>query len=240
MSPVDAWWNRRFPPFSRARLVFLIATTPVVGAVSEGIWATMRGGGFSFPRYAFICVASAATVATGFLPGMRERAARLMRPDVDRIAVPLVRLDRTIAKDFVVALPFAFGVMLVVHLAVGGRATAFSPPTLATQLIGALFTAAIVALRTSVWGLALLSIVGGLLGGFAVAILSLFTFSEPSRDEFLVGWLLGTIMVFVFVWPMWQGMRQLESRGVRLPMWLVMGGSLLLVTGASLVFVVES
>jgi hypothetical protein len=46
-------------------------------------------------------------------------------------------------------------------------------------------------------------------------------------------------MLFLFAFPMWKRARDLETRGFRLPTWLVMGGSVILVSGAALMFVAE-
>jgi multisubunit Na+/H+ antiporter MnhB subunit len=64
------------------------------------------------------------------------------------------------------------------------------------------------------------------------------TLSDPGGD-LLLGWAIGSVLLFLYAYPMWRWLRDLETRGFRLPMWLVMGGSVLLVSGASLVFVAE-
>lgn len=71
-----------------------------------------------------------------------------------------------------------------------------------------------------------------------MVFLSAMTLSDPGGD-FLVGWGLGSVLLFVYAYPMWRFVRNLEARGFRLPMWLVMGGSVLLVVGSALVFVAE-
>src|SRR5919108_76199 len=70
-------------------------------------------------------------------------------------------------------------------------------------------------------------------------LLGLMTWSDPGLGAFSIGWGLGSVMLFLFAYPMWRRARDLEARGLRLPMWLVMGGSVLLVAGAALVFVAE-
>jgi hypothetical protein len=119
-----------------------------------------------------------------------------------------------------------------------GPGDTFSPVSLPTNVAAALFTAALVALRTSVWGLALFSIAGGLLGGLVMVILSAMTFSDPGGD-FVIGWAIGSVLLFLYAYPMWRGLRNLEARGFRLPMWIVMGGSVVLVSGSALMFVAE-
>lgn len=250
MNRVDAWWNRTFPPFSKKRLVFGLAALPVVGALQElVIWGI--GWKPSLPRYLFVCIAGGVMLSTAFLPGMREMAERLQRargkrspwpwrrqPPSDRPEPPLPPIETNFARDFLVALPFTVVIILVMSLTVSGPADTFAPSALLTNTLAALFTAALVALRTSVWGLALFSIAGGLLGGLFMVFLSAMTFSDPGGD-FLIGWAIGSVLLFLYAYPMWRGLRNLEARGFRLPMWIVMGGTVVLVTGSALMFVAE-
>jgi hypothetical protein len=120
-----------------------------------------------------------------------------------------------------------------------GPADTFSPSNLLLFGVTSVATAAVVALRTSVWGLVIFSVGGGLLGGLALVLLSLMTWSDPGIAEFLIGWAFGTVLLFLHAYPIWLRMRDLEARGFRLPMWLVMGGSVLLVSGGALVFLAE-
>jgi hypothetical protein len=247
---VDAWWNRTFPPFSKKRLVFGLTALPLVGALQElVIWGV--GWKPSLPRYLFVCIAGGVMLSTAFLPGMREMAERLQRARgnrspwpwrrqraSERPEPPLPPIETNFRRDFLVALPFAMVVILVMNLTVSGPGGTFAPSALLTNAIAALFIAALVALRTSAWGLALFSIAGGLLGGLFMVFLSAMTFSDPGGD-FLIGWAIGSVLLFLYAYPMWRGLRNLEARGFRLPMWLVMGGTVLLVSGAALVFVAE-
>jgi hypothetical protein len=247
---VDAWWNRTFPPFSKKRLLFGLAALPIVGALQElVIWSV--GWKPSLPRYLFVCVAGGMMLGTAFLPGMREMAERLQsargspspwgwrrRREPAPPQPPLPAIEANLRRDFLVALPFAVLIILVMSLTVAGPGDTFAPSALLTNAFAALFTAALVALRTSVWGLALFSIAGGLLGGLFMLLLSAMTFSDPGGD-FLIGWAIGSVLLFLYAFPMWRWLRHLEARGFRLPMWLVMGGSVLLVSGAALVFVAE-
>jgi len=249
---VDAWWNRRFPPFSKKRLVFGLAALPVIGALQElTIWAI--GWRPSLPRYLFVCIAGGVMLSVAFLPGMRDMAERLAkargttrsrwpwsRPSgpASPEQPPLPPIETDFGHDFVVALPFALVIMLVMSLTVAGPGDTFTPSALLTNAVAAVFAAALIALRTSVWGLVCFSLAGGLLGGLFLVLLSAMTFSDPSGD-FLIGWGFGSVLLFLYAYPMWRGLRNLEARGFRLPMWLVMGGSVLLVSGAALVFVAE-
>ena len=248
MNRVDTWWNRTFPPFSKKRLVFGLAVLPVFGAVQELVIQSV-GWKPSLPRYLFVCIAGGILLSTAFLPGMREMAERLQRARGTRRSPwswrrapepepPLPPIERNIRHDFLVALPFSFALVLVMSLTVVGPGDTFSPVSLPTNVAAALFTAALVALRTSVWGLALFSIAGGLLGGLVMVILSAMTFSDPGGD-FVIGWAIGSVLLFLYAYPMWRGLRNLEARGFRLPMWIVMGGSVVLVSGSALMFVAE-
>ena len=250
MNRVDTWWNRTFPPFSKKRLVFGLTALPIVGALQElVIWGV--GWKPSLPRYLFVSIAGGVMLGTAFLPGMREMAERLQRARGHRSPWPWRRqsapeppepppptIETNFGRDFLVALPFAIVIMLVMSLTVAGLGGTFTPGSLLTNALAAVFAAALIALRTSIWGLALFSIAGGLLGGLFLVLLSVMTFSDPGGD-FLIGWAIGSLLLFLYAYPMWRGLRNLEARGFRLPMWLVMGGSVLLVSGSALVFVAE-
>ena len=253
MNAVDRWWNRHFPPFSTRRLVFGLVVLPVTAALTELFWAA-AGRGLSLPRYLFVCIAGGIFLAVAFLPGMRVMAERLQAngaldwrspwPWSKRTAPPsppppLPPLRETFRREFVIGLPFAAAILLVMSLTVGGSDDTSSPAGLATIAVGTVATSALIAMRRTVWSLVVLALVGGVLGGFAMVLLSLMTWSDPGLGEFLIGWGLGSAMLFLFAYPMWRRARDLEARGLRLPMWLLMGGSLLLVTGSALVFLVE-
>ena len=251
MNRVDAWWNRHFPPFSIRRLLFGIAALPLIGALQELLWMAM-GRDLSLPRYLFVCVAGAGLLASAWLPGMRETAERLRAsgaidtrspwPWHRRNAsapTPLPQLRASLKRDFLVALPFTSVMMLVISATVMGLEDTFSPSGLLTNSVAALLSTSLIAFRRSVWSIVLVSIAGGLLGGFAVVLLSIMSFSAPGVGWFLIGWAFGAVMVFVFLYPMWRTVRDLEARGFRFPMWIVMGGSVLLVTGGALVFLAQ-
>jgi hypothetical protein len=250
MNRVDAWWNRMFPPFSKKRLAFGLAALPLVGALQElVIWGV--GWKPSLPRYLFVCIAGGMMLATAFLPGMREMAERLQRARGNRSRWPWRRrsasgspepppppIETNFGRDFLVALPFAVVIMVVMSLTVSGPGSTFAPGALLTNSAAAVFIAALVAVRTSVLGLALFSIAGGLLGGLFLVLLSAMTFSDPGGD-FLIGWTIGSVLLFLYAFPMWRWVRDLEARGFRLPMWIVMGGTVVLVSGSALMFVAE-
>jgi multisubunit Na+/H+ antiporter MnhB subunit len=252
MNRVDTWWNRTFPPFSKKRLVFGLAALPVVSALQElVIWVIGRRP--SLPRYLFVCIAGGVMLSVAFLPGMRDIAERLAkaRTSTNRSMwpwrrsgeaapppEPVPQIERNFGRDFLIALPFAVVIILVMSLTVAGPGDTFAPRAILTNTLAALFTAALVALRTSVWGLALFSIAGGLLGGLFLVLLSAMTFSDPGGD-FLVGWAIGSVLLFLYAYPMWRWMRNLEARGFRLPMWIVMGGSVVLISGSALMFIAE-
>jgi hypothetical protein len=252
MNRVDAWWNRNFPPFSAKRLIFGLVVLPVLGGLVELLWVA-TGREASLPRYLFVCVAGGALLATAWLPGMREMAERLRASGAFDTRSPwpwrrkrglpppppLPPLRETFRRDFLVALPFAAAIVFVMSATTIGPADTFSPSNLLLFCVTSVATAAVVALRTSVWGLVIFSVGGGLLGGLALVLLSLMTWSDPGIAEFLIGWAFGTVLLFLHAYPIWLRMRDLEARGFRLPMWLVMGGSVLLVSGGALVFLAE-
>ncbi|MDQ4107585.1 MAG: hypothetical protein M3138_02105 [Actinomycetota bacterium] len=207
-NPVDAWWNRVFPPFSIRRLAFFLGVLPVMAGLQELIVGA-SGRDPSLPRFLFV-----------------------EKQDLD--------LPRTsFGKDFLVALPFASLIVLIVHLITVGRGETFTGPSLATVAVASTGASVMVALRSSVWSLVLFSVAGGVLGGLAVVFLSVMTFSGTGWVEFAVGWILGSILLFTYAYPVWRGLRNMEARGVRLPMWIVMGGSVIVVSGAALMFVFE-
>jgi hypothetical protein len=249
---VDAWWNQHFPPFSIRRLLFGLVALPLIGGLLELLWMAM-GRGPSLSRYLFVCIAGGGVLATAWLPGMREMAERLQasgaldtrspwpwrRTRNASPPPPLPPLRTSFKRDCLVALPFTSVMMLVISATVMGLEDTFSLAGLLTNAVAALLSALLIAFRTSVWSIVFVSIVGGLLGGFAVVLLSLMSFSDPSLGGFLVGWAFGTVTAFLFLYPMWRTARNLEARGFRFPMWIMMGGSVLLVTGAALVFLAE-
>lgn len=248
---VDAWWNRHFPPFSMRRLVFGLVALPVIGALTELLWV-VGGREASLPRYLFVGVAGGLLLATAWLPGMRDVAERMQasgafesrspwpwrrRPVAPPPPLPPFRT--TFRRDFLVALPFTLVIVLVMSATVTGARGTFAPGALLNSSVAAVLSAVLVGLRTSIWGLVLFSLAGGLLGGLAMAFLSMMTFSEPGLGEVLFGWAIGSAILFLYAYPLWRGVRDMEARGFRLPMWIVMGGSVLLVSGAALVFLAE-
>ena len=244
MNRVDAWWNRHFPPYSIRRLVFGLVSLPVIGALVELLWV-LGGRGASLPRYLFACVAGGAVLATAWLPGMRDVAERMQasgafdprspwpwrRKRDAPPAPPLPPLAETFGRDFRIALPFCFAIVLVMSLTVSGFDATFDPDGLLTTAVASVFAAALVAMRTSLWGLIVFSVAGGVLGGLALVLLSMMTFGEPGLDDFLIGWGVGSAMLLVFAYPIWRSLRE--------PMWIVMGGSVLMVSGGALVFLAE-
>ncbi len=249
MNRVDRWWNRTFPPFSKKRLAFGLAVLPLFGGLQELV---IRSVGWepSLPRFLFVCIAGGIMLSTAFLPGMREMAERLQsargsrspwgwpREEPTPPQPPPPPIETNLGRDFLIALPFAVVIILVMSLTVAGPGDTFAPSALLANTLAALFTAALVALRTSVWGLVLFSIAGGLLGGIFMLLLSAMTFSDPGGD-FLIGWAIGSVLLFLYAFPMWRWLRHLEARGFHLPMWLVMGGTVVLVSGSALMFVAE-
>jgi hypothetical protein len=237
-NPVDVWWNRVFPPFSIRRLAFLLGVLPVMAGLQELIVGA-SGRDASPPRFLFVCLAGGALLASAWLPGMRKYA-KALRPSRATAEVKDLNLPRTsFGKDLFVALPFAFLIVLIVHLVTIGPSEAFTGQSLAAVAVASAAASVMIALRSSVWSLVLFSVVGGVLGGLAVVFLNLMTFSGTGWVEFAVGWILGSILLFTYAYPVWRGLRNMEARGVRLPMWIVMGGSVILVSGAALMFVFE-
>jgi hypothetical protein len=252
MNPVDRWWNRHFPPFSIRRLVFGLAVLPMIAALTELLFVA-AGRGFSLPRYLFICISGSALLATAWLPGMRAMAERLQasgafdmrspwpwrrKPDAPP-PPPLPPLRDTFGREVRAAFPFTVVMTLVMGLTVMGVDDTITPGGFVTIGLASLASSVLIALRRTVWGLALFSIGGGILGGIGIVFLSMMTFGDPGLGTFLTGWVFGSLLLFLHAYPLWRGLRDLEARGFRLPMWLVMGGSVLLVSGAALVFLAE-
>jgi hypothetical protein len=252
MNRIDAWWNREFPPFSKRRLAFGLIALPVIAAIVEFLWAA-AGRSASLPRYLFVCVAGGTLLAVAWLPGMRAIAERLRasgafdtrspwpwrrRRDAPP-PPPLPPLRSSFGRDFLVALPFSAAIVTIMSVTVAGTGDTFSAGGLVAIAIGSVFSAGLVALRTSVWSLVIFCVAGGLFGGIAMVLLSLLSWSDPNVPDFYLGWALGALALFVFAYPLWRGLRDLETRGFRLPMWIVMGGSVLLVSGGALVFLAE-
>jgi hypothetical protein len=249
---LDAWWNRHLPPFSIRRLVFGLVALPVIGAIVELLWI-VAGRDASLPRYLFVCIAGGVMLATAWLPGMREMAERLRasgaldtsspwpwrRKQPATPPPPLPPLRETFRRDFLVALPFSAVILVVMSAATIGLADTLAPANVVLFGVTSVAMAALVALRTSVWALVIFSVAGGLLGSLALVLFSVMMFGDPGIGEVLIGWAVGSALLFLSAYPVWLRLRDLEARGFRLPMWLVMGGSVLLVSGAGLVFIAE-
>jgi hypothetical protein len=235
---VDAWWNRVFPPFSVRRLGFFLVALPVIATLQELV---LGASGFdpSLPRFLFVFLAGGGLLAIAWLPGMRKYAEALK---TSRSTQEVPRQDTpttSFGNDLLVALPFAFLIVLIVHLVTVGPSETFTVHSLASVGAASAAASVMIALRSSVWSLVLFSVVGGVLGGLAVVFLSLMTFSGTGWVEFAVGWILGSILLFTYAYPVWRGLRNMEARGVRLPIWIVMGGSVVLVSGAALMFLFD-
>lgn len=73
MNAVDRWWNRHFPPYSTARLIFLIVATPIVGVAFLMLQEAVFGSTFDRRMYVPGLVLAEAAVIAGWMLARRER-----------------------------------------------------------------------------------------------------------------------------------------------------------------------
>lgn len=66
MNAIDRWWNERFPPYSPARLVFLLVATPVVSAGVVLQRGSLTGDSGSWLHWLMLTLAGQAVVALGW------------------------------------------------------------------------------------------------------------------------------------------------------------------------------
>jgi len=233
-TPLDAWWNRRFPPHSTARLIFLLCALPVVGAV-HALITRLRGGEVSLSRYLFATIVGGVLLAFLWLSGV----LRPRHPGLPQRGRPEAPPRRSVVREFLVALPFCFGAVFVVALVTAGGA--FEPWSLLMSVVAGVMVSLIVVLRHSIWSVVLFSLVVGLGGGL---LLHLFLLVWGFEDSFVESWLLVSMLVFLWAAPIWLGMRRGLREAQRRtgvsepPMWVLMTGSLILVVGSALFFAI--
>jgi hypothetical protein len=239
---LDRWFTRTFPPFSVRRAAFGVLAVAVIGALVELGWQA-AGRGASLARYLFVVVAGGAMIAVASLPGMRDLVFDLQRARRRRnepMTTSPFAVPATFRRDVLVALPFAAVIVAIVVATVDGLDALGSSAAVLTIALSSVLAALLVGLRTSLWALLLASFLGGAVGALAVVILDAMTFSETAGGWLAAGWAIGAVLCFVTLYPAWDGMRRLEARGFHLPMWLVMGGAVLLTAGAAVVFAADA
>jgi hypothetical protein len=237
---IDAWWNRTFPPNSVRRLLFGIAAIPLVAGL-HALYQAVRGRDVSFGGYAFVAILGGIILSFIWFAAFR-------RPGSAPGEAPILadRPDRGSrwARDFLVAFPFALGVVLVVGMVTGNG---FDLASVAGSLVSAVLISLIVALRHSVWSVILFSLLAG--AGVAL-VLELFLFFLGGTPGLFLTWILSSLFVFLWAMPPWMNLRSAARgpfrrgpsdphlRTVRqIPLWVIMAGTLILVVGWAISFV---
>jgi hypothetical protein len=236
---IDAWWNRTFPPYSVRRLLFGIVAIPLVAGV-HALYQTVRGRDGSFGEYAFVAILGGIILAFIWFAAFRRPGS------APGEAILADRPDRGSlwARDFLVAFPFALGVVLVVGMVTGNG---FDQASVAGSLVSAVLISLIVALRRSVWSVILFSLLAG--AGVAL-VLELFLFFLGGTPGLFLTWILSSLFVFLWAMPSWMQLRSAARGPFRrgpsdphpgtlpeIPLWVIMAGTLILVVGWAISFV---
>jgi hypothetical protein len=205
LGPVDRWFNRNFPPYSGRRLLFGLVGLPVVGLAV----AFVRGltGGRHLPLSLFLF----STVMGGVLltlvwvgvvkRGGPSKPSSHPEPADDVGSVQLLAGFTT--RGFLVgAGVFFFNLTLFLLISDSAsspaRAVAIAAP--AAMLASLLWQ-----LRTSVAGLLLLS---SLIGAPIALALTMFGLVMGNEPNFLLWWLVASVVALLFVLPHWWQLAQ--------------------------------
>jgi hypothetical protein len=239
-TPLDAWWNRTFPPYSVRRLLFGIAAIPLVAGV-HALYQAVRGRDVSFGDYAFAAILGGIILSFIWFSAFRRTgSAQSGAPILADRSDPGSRW----ARDFLVAFPFALGIVLVIGMVTGNG---FDLASMAGSLVSAILISLIVALRRSVWSVILFSLLAG--AGVAL-VLELFLFFLGGTPGLFLTWILSSLFMFLWAMPSWmrlrsaargpfrQGPSDPQLRTIRqIPLWVIMAGTLILVVGWAISFV---
>jgi hypothetical protein len=237
-NPVDRWFVRTFPPYSRRRLLFGLAALPVVGLfVLFG--RRIMGGGSSVGVYVF-AVLTAAVLLTLIWFGAattrdRHPARNARPPRPDRPAgVTFWGQSRPFRMDdFLIGSGVLFVDLTLFWLIAGlqgsvGEAIAVAAPA---ALLGSLMWQ----LRGSVAGIVLVSVVLGFPVGLT---LTLFGAVMGKESSLLWGWLIGCGLVLLFALPYWFDLRRRPRASrfanVEVPAWVWWTGISVLVLSSAL------
>jgi hypothetical protein len=238
MNAVDEWWNRAFPAHSPRRLLFFLTAYPLIGLLVEaGMGVLFRQlpddfgvgllhGGFSWLRYSVLTLSGMALIAflwfSGTLHGTTAAPPREPRRDHE----PL-HAYRPSWADFATGLPFGIACVLLLLWAIEEP---FTPITVAVSVAGGVLVSACVVLRNTIWAPILVSLAGGAVIGLFLMLLSMFM-SGP--QGFLANWAIGSLIVAAFMVPTWHAQCASLASRIDLPIWVLMGGMVILVAGAA-------
>jgi hypothetical protein len=237
-NPIDRWFVRTFPPYSRRRLLFGLVALPVVGLfVLFG--RRIAGGGSGVGIYVF-AVLTAAVLLTlvwfGAATKRDRRSRRYGRPPRPDVPPPTAVPGQTRpfrAGDFLVGSGVLFVDLTLFWLIADlhgspSEAIAVAAPA---ALLGSLMWQ----LRGSVAGIVLLSVVVGFPVGLT---LTLFGAVMGKDASLLWGWVVGSVLVLVFALPCWLDLRRRPrpSRfaGMEVPAWVWWTGISVLVLSSAL------
>jgi hypothetical protein len=251
LGPVDRWFNRAFPPNSDRRLLFGLVALPFVSLAVALVRRIRYGEPFSWATYTFTTVMAEVLLAFFWFTVIKKRLAASAAPSpTSSIAVPrpsAMGHDRTpsslphfTARGFLVGAGFLFVDMTLFQL-IAERDVS---PALAVgvALPAALFGSLIWQLRRSFWAPVLVSVLVGIPIGVFLAMMGAFF---GSGIGLLGGWLIGSVVVMIFVLPYWWEMRRREEgKGLfggvraklampRVPPWVLWSGVSILMLGSA-------
>jgi hypothetical protein len=256
---LDAWWNRKFPPFSLRRYVFGLAALPPITAL-VALVNHLRGRNWPFAVYVFSAVATACILGLAFLAprrwasssrpsaapghdpipnaaGSGERPSGSIQPTPWQPASPVTSARPDWRKELATDVPIAIGGnLLLMAVMTGPGETGWMQ--LGVGSLSGLLVAFVFALRRSVVSVVLVS----LAFGFAPALLlQIFTSVWGSSHDLLGTWLLCSAVVFVFAFPIWMQFRDGTRRlpkglpSFSIPAWVYLAVSYAFAVGAAIV-----
>jgi hypothetical protein len=202
--------DRAFPPFSKARLILLLALTPVMAVAT----AFFRGRLDDLAGLAVVTLGTMAIILAGWYAATKERARHA--DPTGAPAAPVLAEARDGTSALAIALPFLLSFVLMATLLFSMDA---SRPgmNLGMAALMSLYMGALWHLRGTILGLVLLSLGAGAIVAFAFGVLN-FIFSLWGSDSgynFWLYWLGASAVSAPFLWPWWRQLRYLSFRGPR-------------------------
>ncbi len=239
MNPVDDWWNRNFPPYSLARLAFMLAWVPVFSGLTLWVTASLIGIGFSWLLVVYLSLATGLMIAIGWMVAARKAEPSAgpevapSAPQDARAKVPRGGVARSQARpdwriDFALATGIFFIGLTIALLVMGLDA---SIEQLVINLFVALAFGFTLSSRFSLASLVVLSLLIGLGGGL---LMQIFFLVLSGQDDFFLYWAMASLVAFAFGYPLWQQMQRSRERWEAIPSWAIATGTvcLLMITAA--------
>jgi hypothetical protein len=206
-NPIDRWFVRTLPPYSRRRLLFGLAALPVVGLVV--LFARrIVGGGSGVAIYVFAALTAAGLLTLVWFGALAKRGrrpareGRRHRPGVWSAPTASGPARRFRAADVMVGSGILFVDLTLFWIIADLHGSL--PEEIAVAAPAALLGSLMWQLRGSVAGIVLLSVVVGFPVGLT---LTLFGAVVGKESSLLLAWLIGSGLVLVFALPYWWDLR---------------------------------